>query len=123
MRAAMGKRVKFFVVLAMLALVPLRGVAAMTIGLCALTDKGAAALSHVGHGHAHSPGESPAAEPQKESKAPCNVCAEHCGSAAFAVPADISPLAVTAGLERAAPRHLLPPGLMLQELDRPPIAL
>lgn len=124
MRAAMGKRIKFLVVLAMLALVPLRAVAALTIGLCAMSDESAATVQlHAGHGHTHPHDNSPAAETQKDSKAPCNLCAEHCGSAAFAVPADLSPLALTAGLERAAPHYLLLLGLMPEELDRPPIIL
>jgi hypothetical protein len=124
MRAAMGKRIKFLVVLAMLALVPLRAVAALTIGLCAMSDENAATVQvHAGHGHAHPHAESAAAETQKDSKAPCNLCAEHCGSAAFAVPAHPSPLVVTAGSQRAVPRHLLLPRLTPEELDRPPIVL
>lgn len=96
----------------MLALVPLRGVAAMTIGLCELSDKAAAAQIVAEHGHNSS-----------HDHAPCNLCAEHCGSAVFAVPEIVSPLAVTAGLQPAAPLHLLLPGLAPEELDRPPIAL
>ena len=117
MRAAMGKRIKFLIVLAMLALVPLRALAAVTMGVCALADKGAGTHVHAMHAHEdHAPS-------QDQSKSPCNLCAEHCGSAAFAVPAAVSPLAVIAGVQPAAPRHLVPPGLMPEELDQPPIAL
>ena len=123
MRPAMGKKIKFLVILAMVALVPLRAVAAVTIGLCALGDNAAAVHVHAEHGHASSHDQSPAGEPQNESKPACNVCAEHCGSAVFAVPASPSPLPVTAGLQRAVPAHFLAPGLTLEELDRPPIAL
>jgi hypothetical protein len=119
MRAAMGRKIKFVVVLALLALMPLRAIAAVTLGVCALAEK--AVATHVDAAHAHAEGDH--APSQDDSKSPCNLCAEHCGSAAFAAPAADSPLAVPGALQRAASRHLLPPGLTPEELDRPPIVV
>jgi hypothetical protein len=119
----MGKRLKFLIILAMVALLPVRAVAAVTIGFCALADKAAAVQLHAEHGHASSDHSATTSQPQNDSKADCNVCAEHCTSASFAVPASPASLPISAGLDRAPPGEMLPPGFIPEQLDRPPVVL
>ncbi|MEX1074687.1 MAG: hypothetical protein WEC13_06115 [Burkholderiales bacterium] len=109
-------------VLLLVALVPLRAVAGVTIGFCASGHKGmAVAAQGAYHGHeacAHAGDKTPT-QPLESS---CNICAEHCSSAAFAIPAATDVDVRAAGPDRIllAERHA--PAFFPDQLDRPPLA-
>lgn len=115
---------KVLAVTLLVAVMPLRALAGVTIGFCASGHNDMAAAAHgvaQGHdarAHAHDARDLPA-QPQQPS---CNICAEHCSSAAFAPATGVSlearPMAQdrTVLAERGAP-HYIP-----EQLDRPPLA-
>jgi len=106
-------------VLALLALVPLRALASVTIGFCAATHPGAA-QAQVDHDHAaHAHGEAPDPEPNAD----CNSCVEHCTSASVLLPALPATLAGTFGTERAVLPAYFAAGHVPEHLDPPPLAL
>jgi len=118
----MPRALKLAVVLMLMALMPLRAVASVTIGFCATGHHGeaahASAPAHGGEAHGHH-GDSPPAKPVESS---CNVCAEHCSSAAFAIPvvAVTEPQPTGADHTALAERHF--PLHVPSQLDRPPLA-
>ncbi|HEX7054079.1 MAG TPA: hypothetical protein VF211_09145 [Burkholderiales bacterium] len=99
-------KLKTLVLLLMLALLPVRALAAVTSGFCAFTDHhGAAAAA----GHSH-------------GEASCSFCVEHCSSAAFA-PSDTPPRIAEApagGHSLLYQRSLA--GFIPDPLDPPPLA-
>jgi hypothetical protein len=110
----------FFVVLALLALVPLRALASVTVGFCAATQPRAAqAQADHDHGGAQTHGE--AHDP--ESNADCNACVEHCTSASVLLPALPATLAGAFGAERVAMAEYFAAGHVPEHLDPPPLAL
>src|ERR687885_764846 len=83
-------------VVLLLALVPLRALASVTIGFCALHGHGAAS-EHAAHAHHdHDDGAG-----QHGSNDDCNSCVEHCASASAVPPAKLPSLA-PAGAQRIA---------------------
>jgi hypothetical protein len=110
-------------VLLLVALVPLRAVAGVTIGFCASGHNDVAVAAHAADtpdagAHAHHGNDLPA----QPVEASCNICAEHCSSAAFAPSG--AQAAVTAPVPGvriflAAP---LAPAFVPDQLDRPPLA-
>jgi hypothetical protein len=120
----MPRALKLFAVLVLVAVLPLRAVAGVTIGFCASGHKGmevAAQAAHHGHeagGHAHAGDKAPT-QPLESS---CNICAEHCSSAAFAIPAatdvDVRPV----GPDRTLLAERNAPAFFPDQLDRPPLA-
>lgn len=105
--------------LALLALVPLRALASVTIGFCAATHPGAA-QAQVDHDHAaHAHGEVPDPEP----KADCNSCVEHCTSASVLLPALPATLAGALSAERVVMAEYFAAGHVPEHLDPPPLAL
>jgi hypothetical protein len=109
----------FLVVLALLALVPLRALASVTIGFCAVTHPGAAQVQ-VDHDHgAHPHGEAP----ESDLNADCNACAEHCTSASVLLPALPATLAGAFGAERVVMAEYFAAGHVPEHLDPPPLAL
>lgn len=117
--ARMLRALKLFAVVVLVALTPLRAVAGVTIGFCASGHQDMAVAAHAHHG-GHADHEHGA--PAKPVESSCNICVEHCSSAAFATPAEpafqIRPL----GRERTtfAARHA--PVFFPDQLDRPPLA-
>ena len=123
----MPRALKLAVVLMLMALMPLRAVAGVTIGFCA-SGHGDSAVAAQGTGHAHDAGErshhghgddTPAQQPVESS---CNICAEHCSSAAFA-PAMEAVLAAQPvareSIQAATPGTAV---FFPDQLDRPPLA-
>ena len=120
----MPRALKLAAVLILVVLLPLRAVAGVTIGFCASGHQDMAISAHgTGHahdtgGHAHHDHESPA----QPVKASCNICVEHCSSAAFATSAEsaveTSPVVRdhTLFIARSAP------AFFPDRLDRPPLA-
>jgi NAD-dependent dihydropyrimidine dehydrogenase PreA subunit len=106
----------------MLALVPLRGIAAVTVGLCAAGKQenlfqALATHDHGSHQHQQAPGSDP------DPKVDCNACAEHCSSAAVVVPAVALAPSSAAGSDRVALPQCFAAGHVPEHLDPPPLAL
>lgn len=116
----MRRTATFLVVLALLALVPLRALAAVTIGFCAVADTVAAAQAQADHDHgAHPHGEAPNPEPSAD----CNSCVEHCTSASVLLPTLPATLAGILGTERVVLPAYFAAGHVPEHLDPPPLAL
>ena len=113
-----SRTVKLVAVVLLLAIMPLRGLAAVTVGFCAMGHHEAPAQSHGQHGGHHH--EAPA-EPQ--GKADCSICVEHCSSASFAVPAPADVLLARDGARRIALDEAFAAGFVPDHLDPPPLAL
>jgi len=115
------RTIKTLAVLLLLAVLPLRGLAAVTVGFCAMGDHPAAAQAHAGHGQdaPHDHGSAP----EPASTADCNTCVEHCSSATFAVPAPIGAALAAEGAARIASGEPFAAGFVPDHLDPPPLAL
>jgi hypothetical protein len=114
------------VVLVLVALLPLRAVAAVASGFCAMGHQEQAGAGHAAHGHEpgarvhHGDGEDRPAKPAAPS---CSICVEHCSSAAF-VPS-FAPLFAAPAISQASAvsaAHAAP-AFFPDHLDRPPLAL
>lgn len=104
---------KTLAVLLLAVLLPLRAVAAVTIGHCATGQQDTAVEAHVGHAH---DGHGLPAKPD------CSVCVEHCSSAAFA-PSAAQPVTGITVTESSAPLAApAAPAFISDQLDRPPLA-
>jgi len=111
---------KLLIVLALVALLPLRALASVTIGFCAFSQAEAAVAAQAAHDHAS---EAHGAASGIGADADCNACAEHCAGASVLLPAAPGVLAGAFGAERAT---LVPPfaaGHVPDHLDPPPLAL
>ena len=110
-------------VLLLVALMPLRAVAGVTIGFCASGHNDVAvavhaAGAHDAGAHAHH-GDNPPAQPLEPS---CNICAEHCSSAAFAPSTDVAVDAWPIQHDRIDLAERNAPAYFPDQLDRPPLA-
>ena len=114
---------KTLVILLLAALMPLRAVAAVTIGLCAAGHDETAIAAHAdsGHGsgaHEHHSGDSPA----KSATPSCSACVEHCSGAAFAPSAEQALSAPAVAQDRIQFAGRIAPAFRSDPLDRPPLA-
>lgn len=110
-------------ILLLAALIPMRAVAALTIGFCPSGHADMAVAAHAEHGHTSGEHAHEADPPDSSAPGPnCNVCAEHCSSAAFAPSVDGAIATRPATLERThlAARTVAAP--FPDQLDRPPLA-
>lgn len=119
----MSKSLKFLLVLALLALLPLRAVAAVTIGFCAVADQDAAMQVEAGHAHGSRHHQGPEPEAKTDGSAGCNICAEHCTSGSFVVPVVLTALPGSAGSEPIPHGERLAAGFVPEHLEPPPLAL
>lgn len=106
----------------MLALVPLRGIAALTVGLCAAGDQetviqALATHEHGSHQHEKAPDSGSGVDVD------CSACAEHCSSAAVVLPAAAPAPSARAASERVALPERFAAGHVPEHLDPPPLAL
>lgn len=120
----MSRTLRTVAVLVLVALMPLRAVAAVTIGFCAAGHQEAAVPSHAEHGHdaqmhAHHGGDQPPAKPATPS---CSICVEHCSGAAFALSISQSVDECIVVQERVLLAERVAPAFILDPLDRPPLA-
>lgn len=117
----MPRTLKLLAILALLAALPLRAVAGVTIGFCASGHKGMAVVVQASQGqHAHvQHGDDGPVQPVESS---CNICAEHCSSAAFAIPAVPAADAWVSGQDRTVHAEHGLPLHVPDQLDRPPLA-
>jgi hypothetical protein len=118
----MPRALKIFAVLVLMAVLPLRAVAGVTIGFCASGYKGMAEETQAAYqGHeagAHARDNAPA----NPLESLCNICAEHCSSAAFAIPAAMDVDVRAAGPDRTLLAERNAPAFFPDQLDRPPLA-
>jgi len=106
-----SRALKIAVFLLMLFLLPLRTVAAATVGLCDFGPQDSFTQNDGAHDHGathhhHGPADG-----------------EHCGSASFAAPATASPIACPAPAERIASGNRFAVGFVPEHLDPPPLVL
>ncbi len=80
----MARKLKFFIVFALLALVPLRALAAVTEGLCATGKGGTAAAEHAMRHHGAASDETSPDGDTKSSSLACSLCTACCTGASFA---------------------------------------
>jgi hypothetical protein len=118
------RTIKTIAILLLLAVMPLRALAAVTVGFCAMGQHEAPVQvatgethDHGGHdgGHGH--------EPQPDSAPDCNACVEHCSSASFAVPAPLETLVSVQRSGRIVLGERFAAGFVPDHLDPPPLAL
>ena len=110
----MNRAAQIVVVVVMLALLPLRALAAVAIGDCAMGQHGAA------HQHdAHDPGHDGAPHPHDDAKHDH----EHCASASFVASESALPLPVPAASDRVTQPSRFSAGFVPDHLDPPPLAL
>ena len=111
--AAMALSIRTLVILVLVAMMPVRAMAAVTIGACAADHQVAAVDAHAAHDHgAHG-------QPVKPD---CSNCVEHCSGATFA-PSAAQPVTGIAITESSAPlAERAAPAFISEQLDRPPLA-
>ena len=120
----MSCTLKTLVVLILAALMPLRALAAVTVGFCATghQERAAAALGdheHSAHAHTHQGDDKAPAEPFTPT---CSICVEHCSNAVFAT-ADAQAIVGVAMEENFLPHAArAAPAFFPDQLDRPPLA-
>lgn len=111
----MARTLKTALLLLMLALVPIRGLAAATTGFCTFAHPQAGTAAHGGHDshEGYAPGHGHDSD--------CGTCGEHCSSAAFAPSARFATFIDGVAEERLvlAARPLA--GFIADQLDRPPL--
>ena len=120
----MPHRLKILVVLALVALMPLRALASVTTGFCANGHQEQPVAAHGAHGdHGGHAQHSAEDQPAKPVTPTCNVCVEHCSSAAFAPDGAAQVVAAPAVSEASTgvTAHAAP-AFVPDQLDRPPLA-
>lgn len=116
------KLLKTAVLVMLLALVPFRGIAAATAGLCAATqqDSVQAQADFLQGSPDHD--DRAAAPHTHDGKADCSACAEHCTGTLMVVSADRMSLPGDTETDRPAHGELLAAGFIPEQLDPPPLA-
>jgi hypothetical protein len=116
------RKLKFLVVFAMLVLVPLRSLAAVTVGLCATGEGGTAAAELVAHHHGAAGDETSSDGDTRNSSLACSLCTACCTGASFAPDAPLGVRVAGADLERI-PFFGRDPGTPHPDsLERPPLS-
>jgi len=122
----MPRALRTLVLLLLVAVLPLRAMAAVTISFCAMGHEDSVAVAHADHGHgaafhAHHGSDNPPAKPATPS---CTTCVEHCSSAAFA-PSAVQVFDAPAAIaqDRIFLAARVAPAFISDQLDRPPLAL
>lgn len=111
----MPRFLKVLVVLLLVGLIPVRALAALTVGFCGAGHM--AAASSMDHGAHHEP---PGAQPDPSR---CPVCAAHCWNASLAAHGSSWVLPLPDPEARVAVTINLEPGSIPERLDRPPLSL
>ncbi len=110
----MSRKFKTAVLLLLLALMPLRALATVTIGFCAMHHHGSASMD-AAHDHDGAPhGDS--------NHDQCDSCVEHCASASVVAPADL-PSPAPAGAQRIFTPDRFAGAFVPDQLDPPPLVL
>jgi hypothetical protein len=115
------KKLKFFLVVTLLALVPLRALAAVTVGLCANGEGGTVAAELVPHHHGAG-ADHTSSEGDGGTLSVCSLCTACCSGASFAADARGAVAIAAADFERI-PFFGRDPGTPHPEqLERPPLS-
>lgn len=119
----MRRLLKTLALLLLVALIPMRAMAAVTIGFCPSGHQDMAISAPAAHGHdasehAHHGDDSST----QSAESTCNVCAEHCSSAAFAPSVEGSIAARPIGQDRTHLAERNAAAVIPDQLDRPPLA-
>lgn len=121
---SMPTALKTLIILLLVVLMPLRAMAAVTIGFCATGHDHSAVAAHgsdhhgaAGHEH-HGNDDTPA----KTDAPSCSSCVEHCSGAAFAPAADRAPGEPAVARDRTILAARAAPAFFSDQLDRPPLA-
>ena len=120
----MSRMLRTLIVVLLAALLPLRAVAAVTIGYCAAGHQDMAVAVHGDHGHGaeshaqHGGDEQPA----KPATPSCSICVEHCSGAAFAPSANQAMNASAVARDPILLAERPAPAFFPDQLDRPPLA-
>jgi len=120
----MPRALRTLAILLLVALLPLRAMAAVTMGFCAAGHQDMAVAAHGEHGqgtgsHSHHGGGDQPAKPTTPS---CSICVEHCSSAAFAPSADRAVSASAVAQDPIFLAERVAPAFFPDQLDRPPLA-
>ena len=113
----MNRKLKLFVVVLMLAIVPIRALATVTTGFCAM-DVASSAGPEGQHGGHH---DDDAAGHRDGKHDGCNACVEHCASGAIVAVAEL-PLLPVCGAVRISSAQSFADGFVPEHLDPPPLA-
>lgn len=116
------KKLKFLLVAAMLALVPLRALAAVTVGLCATGDGETPVAGVVAHHHGAVSDQASSEDDTKGSSLACSLCTACCTGASFAPDAPRVARLGSADIERIPFFGRDPGAPHPQELERPPLS-
>ena len=113
----MNRSLKNAILILMLALVPLRALAAVTVGDCAVAQYGTAASETMDHAAPHEHGGAP------HSQGDAKHDHEHCASASFVASAELLPLPTQAASDCVVQREPFATGFVPDHLDPPPLVL
>lgn len=120
---SMRRALKTLAIFLLVALMPVRAMAAVTIGFCPSGHADMAVAAHAEHGHASGEhAHDTDTSGSSTSGSSCNICAEHCSSAAFAPCVDAAIAARPGGQERTQLTARSAPAPLPNQLDRPPLA-
>lgn len=115
----MGPRLKTFVVLLMLVLMPVRAFASVTDGACAMAHQAAPAgesIDHHGALHEHGSAQHSHGDAKHDHS-------EHCASASFVAPTAALLLATPSPAGGVAHKQYSAASFIPEQLDPPPLAL
>lgn len=116
----MAKKLKFLLVVAMVALVPLRALAAVTVGICADYSDGTSSAELIPHQHGAG-GHGTSSESDSGTLSVCSLCTACCSGASFVPDARGAMTIAAADLERI-PFFGRDPGTPHPaQLERPPL--
>ena len=113
-----NRKLKFVVVLLMLAIMPVRALATVTTGFCAM-HLASSGILETGHGHHH--GDDPQHGDDQKHEG-CNACVEHCASGAIIALPEL-PLPPVFGTVRISSGEPFAAGFIPEHLDPPPLAV
>jgi hypothetical protein len=112
------RALKLLLVCTMLALIPLRGLAAVTVGICATGEQEGWMQGHADHDH-----DAGSNTHGDDSKHHCDACAEHCTGASFVAQAASVSLAPMPRAQLIVHGDRFAAGHVPDHLDPPPLAL
>jgi len=121
----MPRTLRTLAVLVLVALTPLRAMAAVTIGFCATGHDHSGVAAHGSHAHDAAGHERHGTDhpPAKNDATSCSSCVEHCSGAAFAPSADRAPGVPAVARDRTILAERAAPAFLTDPIDRPPLAL
>lgn len=117
---AVTRTLKTALVILMLALVPIRAVAAVTTGFCAFAHEHGTPAHHASQAHGSHEHDAPS---HSHDTSPCSSCAEHCSSAFFTTSAAPITLFTAPSAQPRVLQERFAAGFVPDHLDPPPLVL